>query len=151
MEFILLKATFGILSSVAIFVGGIPYINDIIKRRVKPHVLSWLGWGFITAIGGFVMIAEGSTWAVALIFANTVMCLIIAFIATITKRGVWSTGIRDYVFFGAGLLGIVLWQTLNVPVLALVCAILADLAFLQLSRHLRILLQKLRFLGLCQY
>lgn len=129
MELILLKALFGILSSVAIFVGGIPYINDIIKKRVRPHILSWLGWGFITAIGGFAMLAEGSTWAVALIFANTVMCLIIAFSAMMTKRGVWSTGIQDYAFFGAGLLGIVLWQTLDMPILALICAILADLAF----------------------
>jgi len=128
MEFIL-KAIFGILSSVAILIGGIPYINDIIKRRVKPHVLSWLGWGFITAIGAFAMLAEGSTWAVALIFANTVMCSIIAFSAIATKAGVWSTGIKDYVFFGAGLLGILLWQTLDMPILALVCAILADLAF----------------------
>ena len=129
MEFILLKAIFGILSSTTIFVGGIPYINDIIKRRVKPHILSWLGWGFITAIGGFAMLAEGSTWAVALIFANTVMCLVIAFSAMAIKTGVWSTGFQDYAFLGAGLLGIVLWQTLNMPVLALICAILADLAF----------------------
>jgi len=129
MELILLKAIFGILSSTAIFVGGIPYINDIIKRRVKPHILSWLGWGFITAIGGFAMLAEGSTWAVALIFANTVMCLVIAFSAMAIKTGVWSTGFQDYAFLGAGLLGIVLWQTLNMPVLALICAILADLAF----------------------
>lgn len=129
MEFILLKAIFGILASAAIFIGGVPYINDIIKRRVKPHILSWLGWGFITAIGGFAMLAEGSTWAVALIFANTAMCLIIAFSAMIIKRGVWSTGIHDYVFFGAGLLGILLWQMLDMPVIALICAILADLAF----------------------
>ena len=129
MELILSKATFGMLSSVFILVGGIPYINDILKRQVKPHVLSWLGWGFITAIGAFAMLAEGSTWAVALIFANTVMCLMIAFSAMTTKTGVWPTGIQDYVFFGAGLLGILLWQILDMPILALICAILADLAF----------------------
>lgn len=129
MEFLLSKATFGILAAVFILVGGVPYINDILKKRVKPHILSWLGWGFITAIGALAMMAEGSTWAVALIFANTVMCLIIAFSAMANKTGVWSTGRQDYVFFGAGLLGIVLWQTLDMPILALIFAILADLAF----------------------
>jgi hypothetical protein len=129
MEAISLKAIFGILSSLFIFAGGIPYINDIIKKRIKPHILSWLGWGFLTGIGGFAMLAEGSTWAVALLFANTVMCTAIAVSGAITKEGVWSTGIKDYIFFGAGLFGILLWQVLNIPVLALVCAISADLAF----------------------
>lgn len=129
MGFILSKATFGILAATFILIGGIPYINDIFKRRVKPHILSWLGWSFITAIGAFAMFAEGSTWTVALIFANTVMCLIIAFSAMTTKTGIWSTGVQDYIFFGAGLLGIALWQILDMPILALVFAILADLAF----------------------
>lgn len=129
MDFILSKATFGILSSLAILIGGLPYLNDIRLKRIKPHVLSWLGWGFITAIGAFAMLAEGSTWAVALVFANTVMCTLIALAAIITRTGVWSTGIQDFVFFGVGLLGIILWQTLDLPILALICAILADLSF----------------------
>lgn len=129
MSLIISKATFGILSSIAILIGGLPYLNDIRLKRIKPHILSWLGWGFITAIGAFAMLAEGSTWAVALIFANTVMCILIALAAIVTRTGVWSTGMQDYVFFGVGLIGIVLWQTLNMPILALICAVLADLSF----------------------
>jgi len=112
-----------------VLVGGGPYINDIRNKRVKPHVLSWLGWGFITALGAFAMLAEGSTWATALLFGNTVMCLSIAFGSIVLKTGVWSTGIQDYVFFGAGILGLILWQTLDMPILALICAIIADLCF----------------------
>jgi hypothetical protein len=43
--------------------------------------------------------------------------------------GVWSTGIYDYVFFGLGILGLILWQVLDMPIIALVCAIVADLSF----------------------
>jgi len=129
MELILSKAVFGVLSSIFAFIGGIPYLNDIAKKRANPHVLSWLGWAFITALGAFAMLAEGSTWAVAILFANTALCLLIAIYSIVTRVGVWATGKYDFVFFGIGLLGLVLWQTLDMPVLALVCAILADFCF----------------------
>ena len=129
MEILFSKAAFGILSSACVLFGGIPYLNDIIKKRAHPHLLSWVGWGFLTTLGAFAMLAEGSTWATALLFGNTAICLLIVLGAIISKTGVWSTGLQDYVFFGAGLLGIVLWQTLDMPILALICAILADICF----------------------
>lgn len=75
------------------------------------------------------MLAEGSTWAVAILFANTLLCLAIAGYSIIKRVGVWSTGIYDYIFFGLGILGLILWQTLDLPVIALVCAIVADFSF----------------------
>ncbi len=126
---IILKAIFGSLSSFFVLLGGIPYLKDIHQRKVRPHVLSWLGWAFITALGGSAMLAEGSTWAVAILFANTLLCLCIAGYSVYRRVGVWSTGIYDYVFFGLGILGLILWQVLDMPVIALVCAIVADLSF----------------------
>ena len=124
-----IKALFGTLSSILVLIGGIPYLQDIHKRKAHPHVLSWLGWAFITALGAFAMMAEGSTWVVAILFANTALCVSVAGYSLIRKVGVWSTSIYDFVFFGLGILGLVLWQTLGIPVLALICAILADLFF----------------------
>jgi hypothetical protein len=124
-----LKPLFGILSSIFVLIGGIPYLRDIYKGHARPHVLSWLGWSFITALGGAAMLAEGSTWAVAIVFANTILCLTIAGYSIVKGVGVWSTGIYDYIFFGLGILGLILWQTLDLPVIALVCAIAADLSF----------------------
>ncbi len=124
-----LKPLFGILSSIFVIIGGIPYLRDIHKRDAHPHVLSWLGWSFITALGGAAMLAEGSTWAVAILFANTLLCLTIAGYSIVKRVGVWSTGVYDYIFFGLGILGLILWQTLDLPVIALVCAIVADFSF----------------------
>lgn len=123
------KALFGILSSFFVLIGGIPYLKDIHQRKAHPHVLSWLGWAFITALGASAMLAEGSTWVVAILFANTLLCLSIAGYSIIQKVGVWSTGIYDFIFFGLGIIGLVLWQVLDMPIIALVCAIMADLSF----------------------
>ncbi len=124
-----IKAIFGILSSIFVLIGAFPYIRDIYKKKAHPHVLSWIGWAFITALGAFAMLADGSTWAVAILFANTATCLIIAGYSVIRKVGVWSTTKMDFVFFGLGILGLILWQTLNLPILALICAIVADFSF----------------------
>jgi hypothetical protein len=124
-----LKAFFGISSSLFVVIGGIPYLRDIHRRKVRPHVLSWAGWAFITALGGSAMLASGSTWAAAIVFANTVLCVSIVGYSITRKVGVWSTGPQDGVFFGLGIIGLILWQVLNEPVIALVFAILADLFF----------------------
>ena len=124
-----IKAFFGIIASAFVLIGSVPYLVDIHHKTAKPHILSWLGWSLITALGAFAMLAEGSTWSSAIIWANTVMCMVIALYAMIKRSGVWSTTIYDYILFGLGICGLILWQTLSLPILALICAILADLFF----------------------
>lgn len=124
-----IKAIFGILASVVLIIGGVPYLIDIHKKKVHPHILSWLGWSFITALGGSAMLASGSQWVVALLFANTFLCFGIAGYSIVRKVGVWSTSIYDFLFFGLGILGLILWQVTGSPIIALVLAIVADLSF----------------------
>ncbi|MCX6795138.1 MAG: hypothetical protein NT165_00150 [Candidatus Falkowbacteria bacterium] len=124
-----IKAIFGILSSVVLIIGGVPYLVDIHKKKVRPHVLSWIGWSFITALGGSAMLASGSHWVVALLFANTALCFVIAGYSVIRKVGVWSASIYDFLFFGLGILGLILWKVVGSPIIALVLAIIADFSF----------------------
>jgi hypothetical protein len=124
-----LRGIAGIASSFLILLGAFPYIRDIHYRRVHPHVLSWMGWGFLTGLGASAMLATGSEWAVAILFANTLACFLIAFYAVVRRVGTWESSRYDMAFFGLGLLGLVLWQTLDLPLIALVCAIVADFCF----------------------
>jgi uncharacterized membrane protein len=123
------KEFLGIVSAIFVLIGIFPYLRDIHFKRVQPHVLSWIGWTFITALGASAMLADGVTWAATFIFANTFLCLLLAIYATFKKVGVWTTGTYDYLFFGLGVLGLILWQVFDLPILALICAILADLFF----------------------
>lgn len=124
-----LKATFGILSALFTFAGLIPYFLEIHKREIYPHNLSWLGWAFITFVGGIAMVSDGWSWSVFIIFANTLSCLLVVGYSIYKKVGVWSTTVYDFVFFGLGILGIILWQTFDIPIIAIICAVLADLFF----------------------
>ncbi|HPT08544.1 MAG TPA: hypothetical protein PLE28_02520 [bacterium] len=124
-----IKAIFGILSSVALIIGGVPYLLDVYYKRVNPHILSWIGWSFITALGGSAMLASGSHWVVSLLFANTILCFLIAVYSIIKRVGVWSSSVYDFLFFGLGVFGLILWQILDAPIIALVLSIIADLSF----------------------
>lgn len=123
------KAIFGLLASLLTIGASIPYVFYIRKRSVQPHLLSWIGWGFITALGASAMMADGATWAAAILWANTLSCFTLAIFALWNKAGVWSTSKYDYIFFVFGVVGLILWQALNVPIIALICAIIADLFF----------------------
>ncbi len=123
------KAIFGILSSLFVIFGALPYLRDIYHRKIRPHLLSWIGWAFVTALGGSAMLAGGSQWAVAIVFANATACLLVVLFSLYRKVGIWHTTKFDYFFLGLGIIGLVLWQTLNIPVLALIFAILADFSF----------------------
>jgi hypothetical protein len=129
IDYMELKAVFGILSAVVLIVGGIPYLKNIHDRKIRPHVLSWIGWSFITAIGAFSMLASGSEWVVAILFANTFLCISIAVYSIVRKVGVWSASSYDFILFGLGLLGLILWQVSGLPIIAIIFAILADFCF----------------------
>lgn len=129
MELGLVKAVFGVTSSLAVLVGFIPYLRDIHRNRVKPHILSWTGWGFTTAIATVAMLSAGFTWGVPIVAANSVLCFAIAIYSKIKKVGVWKTSNYDYMFFVLGFVGIVLWQIFNNPDIAISFAIFADLSF----------------------
>lgn len=124
-----MKALFGILSAFFTFAGLVPYFLEIHKREIYPHNLSWLGWFFITFIGAVAMLKDGGEWSVVIIFANSLSCLLVVLYSIYKKVGIWSTTIFDYIFFGLGILGIILWQTFDMPIIAIICAIIADLSF----------------------
>lgn len=124
-----IKLVFGILSTVFTFGGLIPYFVNVNKRIIYPHNLSWLGWAFITFVGGLAMLSAGSKWAVLILFANSASCIAVVVLSIYKKVGVWSTTKYDYLYFVLGFIGIILWQLFSVPLLAILCCVIADLCF----------------------
>lgn len=123
------KAIFGILSAIFTLFGAIFYLRSIYRKEINPHILSWIGWAFITMIGATAMLDSGSTWSVLFVISNSLSCISVALYSIYKRVGTWSTTIYDYVFFGFGILGIILWQTFDAPLLAIVLSVLADLFF----------------------
>ncbi len=123
------KIVFGILSSLFVFVGMIPYIRGIQKKKIQPHILSWLGWGFLATLGATAMLSNIFNWGAVFIATNAASCFVIVVYSLVKKVGVWKVSGYDYGLFISGLIGLILWQISSNPDLAIFFTLLADLFF----------------------
>ena len=44
------KTTISILAIMLTFIGYAPYLHDLIKQKIRPHIFSWLIWALVTLI-----------------------------------------------------------------------------------------------------
>ncbi len=61
---------FGVIGTTVSLLAAIPYALAIYRRRVRPHLFTWLVWSVVTAIaaaGQFVAGAGPSAWCTAAI------------------------------------------------------------------------------------
>lgn len=119
------KIVVGIAAVIISFIGYIPYFRDILNKKTKPHVFSWFVWGLSGGIGFFAQIVSGAgsgAWIMGLGFTVCVAITILAF-----RQGEKTITLSDWVAFGGALLGLILWQLTDNPLLAIIFVILSDL------------------------
>ena len=44
------KVVIGIIAVLLTFIGYVPYIRDLVKDKIQPHIYSWFIWGIMTSI-----------------------------------------------------------------------------------------------------
>ena len=122
------KIVLGVIASIVGFVGYVPYFRDMVLARTRPHGFSWFVWRLLTGIAFFAQVAKGGGAGAWVTGFSAIVCLCIAGLAffygerQITKA--------DWFSFGGALLGLVLWQLTNDPLLAIVLITITDaLAF----------------------
>lgn len=106
-------------------IGYVPYFRDIFLGKTRPHIFSWLVWGLLTAIAFGVQLQDGAgpgSWVTGFTAA---VCFVIALLAV--WRGEKEITISDWVAFGGALAGLVFWQLVQDPLIAVVLITLADL------------------------
>lgn len=106
-----------IISAIAViltFVGYVPYINDILKKKTKPHVFTW----FIASFAGYtawaLQILGGAgvgSWA---LFTASTACLLI-FILSL-RIGDKDITRSDILFLILSLVALFLWLVVKQPV-----------------------------------
>lgn len=123
------KIVFGLAAVVISFVGYVPYIRDIFYGRTKPHVFSWLIWSLSGGVGFFAQIVSGAgsgAWIMGLGFAVSSIITILAF-----RQGEKTITVSDWVAFSGALVGLILWQLTDNPLLAIIFITITDaLAFI---------------------
>jgi len=124
-----MKLLFTTLATIPYLVGFFPYLKDIHDLRVKPHIVSWFGWGLTTLLAFFAMSSDIFNWAAYIVLINSIACFSVVVYSLFKKAAVIDFSRLDIAFFLFGIVGIILWQSLDNPDLAILFAIFADLSF----------------------
>lgn len=120
-----MKEVLAIIAAVIAIVGNVPYLIDVIKKRVQPHPYTWLVWTIVSAVTFFGALAKGAGVGVIPIAAAEIFTIII-FLFSLQygfKRIVRS----DTYFLIIALLGLIPWALTKDPTISVIIVVTIDL------------------------
>ena len=120
-----MEKTLGVLSALVISSAQVIYMINTIRRRIRPSVLSWVGWAFLmgTSVVSQV-VGKGWQWSMTSVMSSAVGCLTIGLVAWFS--GSYSLLRRDWKFLGLGVICVCIYLLSNNPWTTTVFAICAD-------------------------
>lgn len=115
----------GVLAGVVIGGAQLIYLSNTIRKKIKPSVLSWLGWAFLmgTSVVSQV-VSKGWQWSMTSILFSAFGCLTIAAVAFFS--GNFSLLRKDWSFLVLGCVCLCIYVLSSNPWATTIFAITAD-------------------------
>lgn len=120
-----MKETIAIIASLLAIVGNVPYLRDIIAKRVQPHPYTWLVWSIVSCIIFFGQLAKGAGIGALPTLASEIFTIIIFFFSL--QYGFKKIHHIDTLFLIISLLGIIPWVITKDPTYSVIIAVAIDL------------------------
>lgn len=120
------KNILGFIATALVLIGYIPYLRDIVKKKTKPHIYSWLLWSFVTFIAFALQVSGGAGSGAFVTLAAALMCFAVIILGFIYKSQVEIVKL-DTVFLILAVLALCLWLIAKQPVLSIILTTLVDL------------------------
>lgn len=119
-----MKTAFIVISSALTIICILPYILDVIKKKTKPRIISWLNWSLLSGIAGAASLSDHQYAAAILSFSATIETMIVVILG-------WRYGDRKFDKFDAycqigAVAGLILWFIFNSPAIAVMASVLID-------------------------
>jgi hypothetical protein len=117
----------GLLAGIVIGGAQVIYLINTLTRKIRPSVLSWLGWAFLMGTSLFSQsVAKGWQWSMTGILCSTIGCFAIAAVAFFSRN--FSFRKSDLIFLVVGLVCVGIYLLSNDPWVTTVFAVVADAA-----------------------
>jgi hypothetical protein len=115
----------GLLAGIVIGSAQITYLVNTVGRKVRPSVLSWIGWAFLmgTSLVSQV-VAKGWQWSMTGILCSTVGCMTIGLVALLIRN--FSLTRKDWLYVVLGAICVGVYLVSANPWMTTVFAIAAD-------------------------
>lgn len=120
-----MKLTIAIIAAILAIIGNVPYLRDVLKKKVIPHPYTWLVWSIVSGVTFFGGLAKGSGVGAIPVGASEIFTLII--FAFSLQYG-WSHVRKiDTVFLVIALLGLIPWALTKDPTISVITVVCIDL------------------------
>lgn len=123
------KEVIAIAAAVLAVIGNIPYLLDVVKRRVEPHPFTWLLWTIVSCVTFFGGLAKGAGIGALPTGASEIFTVLIFLFSL--RYGFRNIKKRDVVFFVIALFGLIPWVMTKDPTISVIIVVSIDfIAFL---------------------
>ncbi len=128
-----MKESLAIIASLLAIVGNVPYLWDIVKRKVQPHPYTWFVWSIVSCIIFFGQLAKGAGVGAIPTAASEIFTIIIFFFSL--QYGFKQIRFVDNIALAIALLGLIPWYITKDPTISVIIAVSIDfIAFIPTLR-----------------
>lgn len=120
-----MKGTIAIIAAVIAIAGNIPYLIDVLKKKVQPHPYTWLVWTIVSAVTFFGQFAKGAGVGAFPTAVAEFFTVIIFFFSL--QYGFKNIKKIDTYFLIFALLGLIPWILTKDPTFSVVIVVSIDL------------------------
>ena len=119
------KALIGLIAVFLTFIGYFPYIRDIVNKKTKPHIFSWIIWTIVTGIIYLLQVSDGAGAGSWVTLCLTLILLLIVFLSI--KNGSKDIKKIDIAFLILALLSLPIWLVIKQPILSIILLTAIDM------------------------
>jgi hypothetical protein len=120
-----MKEILAIAAALLAIAGNVPYILQVFKGKVQPHLYTWLVGTIVSAVIFFGMLAKGAGVGAIPTAASEIFTVFIFLLSL--RYGSKHIRTIDTIFLALALLGIIPWLLTRDPTLSVVIAVTIDL------------------------
>ena len=129
-----MKEFFAIAGALLAAVSTFPYLVDIVRRKTKPNIVTWLTWTILTAISGSAALAAGEPKTALLLYGNSLCTGAVVVLGL--KYGIAKFSPFDIACQIGAILGLVFWLIFNSPTIGIIVPLIIDfVGMLPTLRH----------------
>ena len=120
-----MKETTAIIAAVMAIFGNVPYLRNVINKKIKPHPYTWFVWSIVSGVTLFGAIQKGAGVGAIPTGMAEIFTFIIFFYSL--RYGFKQITKTDTIYLIIALLGLVPWAMTKDPTISVVVVVCIDL------------------------
>lgn len=120
-----IKSVLGLLSIIIVFFGYIPYFRDVLQKKTKPHIFTWLVWTVLSGIAFSIQLTNNGgpgAWIIGFSAVATFVIFLLSF-----KDGEKNIVLLDWISLFIAGISLLLWFFTKTPLFSILLITLMDI------------------------